>query len=260
MSTKIYNGYISNLPLEKLLQEFIKVKHDFENKIDELFLKSLIEHTVLNVLDNKHYKLEKSEFPKEVITQYNLCEEEVNKSKEYQKISLGSVFLDLSTSCSVFPLKGKTLILFYCDNNEITESWENLPFIEDYHYQDQTDKPDDILKTHWDKREKNWNTVLGGNGWGKPVDNGYSFTFHGKELPSKFTVFDKHKRLLNLFIPDDITRKKEILINELIKENNIDDFPKMWNFQTKFKENYEKGFYNARLDIIKLIDYKFLKL
>lgn len=257
MSTKIYNGYISNLPLDKLLQEFIKVKPDFENKIDELFLKSLIEHTVLNVLDNKHYKLEKSDFQKEVITQYNLCEDEVNNSKKYQRISFCSVFCDLDTSCCVFPLKNKTLILFYCENNEITDLWRNLQFIEDYHYQNQCDRPDNISNYYWKKRESDWNTVLGGNGWGKPIDNGYSFTFHSKELPSRFTVFDKHKRMLNLFIPDNTTRKKHILRIDLMKETNIDDFTKMWNFQSKFKENYEKGVYNERLDKIELTEYSF---
>ena len=38
-----------------------------------------------------------------------------------------------------------------------------LKGIEDYHYQNQCDKPDEVSQKSWDKREKIWDEITGGS-------------------------------------------------------------------------------------------------
>ena len=49
----------------------------------------------------------------------------------------------------------------YFGNTDIRRFIENHEMFEDYHYQNQCDKPDDISDEEWDKRESDWNDAIG---------------------------------------------------------------------------------------------------
>lgn len=70
------------------------------------------------------------------------------------------VFYPFSTKHTLIQVFGKDIVaLFYelCyKNNEFKETYK----LEDYHYQNQTDKPDDISGRAWKKREKDWDKVM----------------------------------------------------------------------------------------------------
>lgn len=266
MSTKIYNGYRSKLPIEALLKEFSVVKQDFVNILETSFLEGLVKHTIIDVLDNTEYKKEKHPFDKELIKQYNFAEDVINKSNKYERLFFGDVDIDLAISCSVFPLNGETLILLYSDNSNATKFWEGLGFIEDYHYQNQTDPPEELSEQEWEKRKTDWDLVLGGDGYGRPVDFGYTFTFHDRELPNKFRLFQKYKDTLDKFIPEDIRRKKNILFTELWNrefstftddEKKNGTFSKYCNFRQKYRGDIEGGKYAEELEKIILTRHTF---
>lgn len=68
---------------------------------------------------------------------------------------------DYRCNLQIIPMKRKTLVLYF-GNLEMQQYLESLPdFLTDYHYQDQTDKPDDISTYKWKQREKDWENAIG---------------------------------------------------------------------------------------------------
>lgn len=210
MSTKIYNGYISTLNIEQLLKEFVAVRDKFEKKKVVLYNKVLARAATMNV--------DREAFNKKKILNGNEQYEIYNKTQEgFDKIVREEVILrreisklDFSLHCSVIPLrKGKTLLLLYCQNKEMTKMWEKLKFIKDYHYQDQTDKPRNISEKNWEIRKNDWDKALG---WDTAAARGYTFDFTFERLP----VFIKRQDVVK-FIPDDNER-----IDYLMRETYID--------------------------------------
>ena len=60
----------------------------------------------------------------------------------------------------LFPMQDKILAMYF-GNADIRRFIENHEMFEDYHYQNQCDKPDDISDEEWNKRESDWNTAIG---------------------------------------------------------------------------------------------------
>lgn len=90
--------------------------------------------------------------------------------------------LDFEYTVMLFPCNDKTLLLYYTEEPVLQEHFLKLSYTSDYHYQDSSDRPDNISKEEWKKRMLDWEFVLGGNGWGKPIENGLCFTFHQRDV------------------------------------------------------------------------------
>jgi len=73
--------------------------------------------------------------------------------------------VDFSCHLSIHPLEreGENVILgiVFAERAEFQERWFNKPFVEDYHYQNSTDRPEDIPEVEWDRRREDWLAVLG---------------------------------------------------------------------------------------------------
>lgn len=238
MSTKIYNGYISKLGINELLEKFKPLVKEFSRIKIEGYSEHLVSETVFEI-DRMHYKGEDISpgDNKQPDILYKNFKEDEKKVNETIKKGIREPWLDFTASCTVFPMKkSKTLILFYSDNNKVSDFWEKLDYISEYHYQDQTDKPEEISDYLWRKREEDWNKALGGN-WGKPIDNGYGFTFSDERLPwypdiEKIkTIPSKEKRALNLL--HDIFLDKAV--NEIRTENKEEKFSGSMYFAAKEK-------------------------
>lgn len=68
---------------------------------------------------------------------------------------------DYRCNLQIIPMKRKTLVLYF-GNAEMQQYLESLPnFLIDHHYQDQTDKPDNISIYKWKQREKDWELAIG---------------------------------------------------------------------------------------------------
>lgn len=84
----------------------------------------------------------------------------IDKIKEVSKSSFKFDY-DYRCNLQIIPMKRKTLVLYF-GNLEMQQYLESLPdFLTDYHYQDQTDKPDDISTYKWKQREKDWENAIG---------------------------------------------------------------------------------------------------
>lgn len=60
----------------------------------------------------------------------------------------------------LFPLEDKILAMYF-GTPKVRRFIENHPMFHDYHYQDQTDKPDDISDEDWSRRESDWKKAIG---------------------------------------------------------------------------------------------------
>ena len=61
----------------------------------------------------------------------------------------------------IIPLKTKILALYF-GNPMLRDYLESVPdFLEDYHYQDQSERPDSISKEMWHLRERDWDVAIG---------------------------------------------------------------------------------------------------
>ena len=97
----------------------------------------------------------------------NYILEEDLKFSEIQK-NIMSIESDMESTLVLFPItKKKTLIMSYsenftsffrklCDDKSFCEKYE----LEEYHYQNQTDKPDDISSRAWTQRRKDWDKAV----------------------------------------------------------------------------------------------------
>lgn len=241
MSTKIYNGYISTLNIEQLLNEFISIRDKFENKKIQLYNK-ILGNQVANKIDSAAIAASRTMTGEE---QYAILNEthDINERSVKDEVVLRGEksHLDLSSDCVVFPMgKRKTLILFYCENKELTAIWERLRFIKEYHYQNQTDKPRGISEKNWDQRKRDWDKALG---YDVPINRGYCFTFTQERLP----VFIKRSGV-SAFVPDEETRilyqMKEKYVNSLIKkltEKDKDkDHSRLFEYYRRARDSWEK--------------------
>lgn len=96
----------------------------------------------------------------------NILEEDL-KFGEISK-DIMSIESDVESTLVLFPItKKKTLIMTYsenftnffrklCNDKSFCEKYE----LEEYHYQNQTDKPDDIPQRSWTQRKKDWDKAL----------------------------------------------------------------------------------------------------
>jgi hypothetical protein len=269
MSTKIYNGYCSNMGLANLLEKLKEFKEEALKSLDAEYFKSLVSTYVKEYADAEIKIPTQTE---EDINHNDLlyrlhgeCEKHLSGLKKHERSYFHGIELDLETSICVFPISpNRTLMLWYCDVPVVTQMWENLPFVKDYHYQDQTDRPDEISSGAWRRREKDWEKVLGGTGWGKPVDNGYIYQIKDREIPWYRKRFDHD---LQSFIPTERSRKKKIIHDRKwserfaeIKKENPDQnssFSHYMDFREEFNEKWEKGEYREEIQAIQTQEINF---
>jgi hypothetical protein len=245
MSTKIYNGYIAKVNISDLLLKFINIQPQFEKIKVEGYSKFLIENSVKGIDE----KIMFGEEIKQQVVLFETHEKYCNIISEVVGKGLRDTNLDFSVSVSVLFLKrNTTLLLLYCENKEMIDLWNGLDFIEEYHYQNSTDKPEYITERLWNKRRKDWDIVLGDDA---PIKRGYSFTFTDERLPWFFLVNrekyipDLDQRVLNYFSRSWINNRTLAIMNE----KNINTFDAASLFQAKdewakFKqtEEYQKQF------------------
>lgn len=240
MSTKIYNGYISKLSIEQLLKKFIVLVPQFEEKKKEFYHKSLAEEATF-AIDKEVYKQGKRP---EGDRQFRILHEIHDKNEKAIKNAIlmhTKESNDFSANCCVFPMgKRKTLILFYCEDNTLTEMWRNLPFISEYHYQNQTDQPSEISNKDWNQRRKDWDKAVG---WDTARERGYCFQFTIERLPFPRTsecmkyVPGLAKRRLNLLHDNFVDAEFKKQMSKHKKEKPQED-PSIFSFYRIAKDKW----------------------
>lgn len=113
-----------------------------------------------------------------------------DRARDVKRTQQRDPLADFSFDAVFFPLKDKTLAIFYCEHDSMLEAAEKALGAKDYHYQNQVDQPDDVTEFEWEQREKDWNEAL--EGLNKtPAEAGLTFTFRDYSLPLPNGQFEK---------------------------------------------------------------------
>ena len=126
MSIKIYTGFI--------------VKHNNP----ALLMKQL-----------KKLQVEYTEFAKSKVAGIMSDEtlKDHKKAIEESKFLYEQIF---KASVVIYFFKDKILGTHFINNREFENRFTKLRWLKDYHYQNQTDEPDDVTKKEWNQRKKDW--------------------------------------------------------------------------------------------------------
>lgn len=154
MSTKIYNAfYITPRPMDVLLTELRELRPKLErvrNKIILGFWKS-----------NENYRANWSRIS--------------DRAREVQRTSIRDPLVDFSFDLTFFPRKDKIMVMTFTEHNEYRKLLCDFFDAKDWHYQNQSDQPEEVSDAEWKQREKEWDEALPGAGI--PSENGFSFTY-----------------------------------------------------------------------------------
>lgn len=176
MSTKIYNGYIirEKMTLMDLNKRMIGLRVSYrKGALDYykvLYMNLVYLYEDLYVID--------SVFCKEKMKKFGLMHEVHNKENALTTIAFNvhsnlrdkivdamdntnrkNPVYDISASLQVFPFEDKILLLFY-GNSVLEELLLYEADIEEYHYQNQSDIPEDMTEEEWNERYLDWKSAM----------------------------------------------------------------------------------------------------
>ncbi len=105
---------------------------------------------------------------------------------------------------------GEDILMMYFGNHDIFREINIMEYFDDYHYQNQTDRPEEISNEEWDKRKKDWDEAIGPDYI--PADHGFT-----KELITNYIIqsciFNRREKLTmcNIELPSKQQRAKSVL-------------------------------------------------
>lgn len=188
MSTKIYNGYRfdKDYSLRELDTLLMELKKEIQKVANKEYCKRILDE-LLYVYDCKCFFGE--EIAKKRMNEYCKKEPEKlswlnvlydigfyvdDKIKESKVSGKRSLQYDFGCEIHIMPTKDKLLFTLYVEKEEFKEIIESKPFVLEYMYQNQTDKPDDISDEEWEERAKDWDEAIIG---GIPANHGFTVSF-----------------------------------------------------------------------------------
>ena len=97
----------------------------------------------------------------------------------------------LTCEMTIHPLKNKTIFMLF-GNQNLINMIEQQDIVKDYHYQNQTDKPDEISDKEWDERCMDWNDAIGPDYI--PINHGLSATIINKN-DDEFSFLNQYTKV-----------------------------------------------------------------
>lgn len=289
MSTKIYDAYKFNkkYSLDELMTLFDKWRNDIKDIAAKEFAniclrKFALYYDLLTMKGPEYFKEQKEKLDqtKENKAKRRLYElfEEIN-SNEFKPSTIMMYITDIvndSINCKnndinflsqmfkseiyVYTVSRKILFMYF-GGNTYQQYIVNQPEVEDYHYQNQTDRPEEISKSAWERRALNWDIAIGPDY--VPCNHGISVQFINKS-DIEFSIFNKYikaknisnesfptlderaERLLDYF--DDYPNPPENInsYSVFLKYSNTDEY-KNWKIQKKqyIKEHLVENLYKV---------------
>lgn len=215
MSTKIYNGhkFKSYMDLLELNERLLELRKTYRKEIKaytkKLFMNLVYFYEDLYSVDKSLYHTKMKQFGdfSEIgdsdkylqVIAANVALNLTDKvEKAMQEPEYSPVF-DISANLQIFPLRDKILFTFY-GSHSLEQILETEPDIEEYHYQNQCDMPEDISEDEWEQRRIDWNMAIPS---GIPAKNGFGVELVvSADIPLGLSEwfedndYEKHKRTL----------------------------------------------------------------
>lgn len=175
MSTKLYNGIrFKSRNMGDILQQLISIRKDAVKIANELLTIEEIKSFIIlnNLIGADCHKIYKA-----LVTDLN--------SDCRTLLSINFNF-----TISLIPEKNGYVYGYYFADHQ-KEYFEMIkPFVEDYHYQNQCDKPDNISNREWNNRRKKWDKLLGYDSF---TQRAFSFVVVNTSDLDIFSIFKKIK-------------------------------------------------------------------
>lgn len=163
MSLKVYNGIkFKSKNINEILGQL--------NSIKEQAVKNVIDYYINNQIQIEEFILSKN-FDESYVNKVADCIAEQKANNDTMNIfvktfksSMAKEYVNWSDIYANFivhiiPYKGKYYGHYVC--GDVKENEKLLfQFVDEFHYQNQTDKPDDITTREWNKRAKVWDDVF----------------------------------------------------------------------------------------------------
>lgn len=201
MSIKIYNGYRfkNNLSLIELNERVKKLRIAFTKELLEEYKKQLMKLIYLNT---DLYQIDKDFYFNHI--DESSCVKIPNDKHPFVSIALNTTFelrdkvmkaissmhrsfrYDYSANLQIYPIKDKVLFQLFCEKDL---EWILLQQedIEEYIYQNQTDKPNDITEQEWEQRYDDWKCAMPDWTYNK---NGFNVSlFSTDDIPFQLSSF-----------------------------------------------------------------------
>ena len=205
MSTKIYNGYKfdKDYSLRELDFKLMKLKNRIQAEATKTFFEQVLNEWMYiydcysffgpEIAIKRMNKYSKKE-PTSLDWSHILYEIIffVEKQIRESKISYRRDFnYDYQCDIHILPIKDKLLFLYYGEKDNFRKILNEQNFIMEYHYQNQTDKPEKISNEEWEQRKKDWEEAIidyipSNHGFTFNLVNSDNFPFINSETAKEF--------------------------------------------------------------------------
>lgn len=183
MSTKIYTGFrFKTSNLREIHEHFLEWRKRIDTLTREAKHRYLAKHAVENIDNAIAYG---KPVPKNPLLEVDL---EMNDAQaEIKKTGQRNVSVDFDFEVSVMPWGRKVYGIIFCEQSAWIDEFMSQPWVEEYGYWNNTDRPDHLTARQWERRRKTWNAILKQDPWDRP--SGCGFTADCK-APDRFSDND----------------------------------------------------------------------
>lgn len=264
MSTKIYNGYrLKGNPSLLEVHEFcLKLKNKIKPLAEKTFKRHLI-NEMMDVYDKNQFGIYDQAMyfvNKESNSLFWGIDKFLRSKMDHIKVSQHrDPAYDYEFSISIHPHKnGSTLLMLFTERSELTKAFNKMKEVEEYHYQDQSDKPKNISDKKWEKRGNEWNDVLDGNGYGIPSECGFIYTPYSDVSRCIFGLDKKEKnKLIKLVVSVD--ERARVIAGNLMAKTweetklypDLSTTDNYWKYLDFKKSDEGKKILNEKIEMIK---------
>jgi len=262
MSTKIYNGYkFKKAPDLNGVHEFcLKLRDKVKPIAEKLYVQTLLtlmvgtyDRNQFGFYDESMYFIGNGDLYWGV-EQYLFARMQELKSSQRRDPAI-----DFEFEICILPKKGgEVLILLYTEQPLLKKAFSSMDEIEDYHYQDQSDKPNKISNEKWKKREDDWCHVLGGDGWGVPSEYGFTYKPYVEDRFVVIGMDKKERKRIMKYVPSISLRANAIARQQEMNQWYADNPPivnekgtdKYWEYMAYTKTDDHKKSMTERIETI----------
>ena len=187
MSIKIYNGFRfdKDYSLRELDNLLIPLKKEIQKEAERIFMSQILNEWLyvfdcyaffgpevalkrLNKYKDGPHSLDWFQVLMDIIF---YIETEIRKSKSSYKRDFN---YDYQSEIHIMPIKDKILFTYYGEKEEFEKILKAQSFIQEYHYQNQTDQPSYLTDEQWEERKNDWNEAMID---GIPSNHGFTVSF-----------------------------------------------------------------------------------
>lgn len=219
MSTKIYNGW--KLDVHNLIdiRERMKLAAVAMQRKKEQFVIKEVSHLFHWNLEKRLVGLEEGETDPNKVYSDTVWEFE----KECKKAAMEpyhSIY-DYKAEVGIIPVSSRTtLAMTFFNRSDYDKVWKRFNWVEDYHYQDQCDKPDKISQAEWTRRKNMWEKAIGPSY--VPADHCFNFQLCDSGV---FMIFIGGKAKKKVGKPEKCLRDRltRLVWDKAVKERKTDD-------------------------------------